>query len=103
MQLMLGSLVATQMALAAPLDAATICHTGSSDPAGHPDHPGHLNHHAPCSICAFASISPPLPSSSARLVVPVLLYQAIDPGETATLFTQKPFDPRSSQGPPRIS
>jgi hypothetical protein len=102
-QLLLGSLVATQMAFSRSLDAAAICHTDSSDSSGHPDRPGHLNHLALCSICVFASISPPLPAAAGQPAVAVLLGRAAKPQHIARLFTRESFDPRSSQGPPQIS
>lgn len=103
MQMLLGGIVATRMAVAAPLGSFTICSSETPASPEKPDQPAQPHRQAPCSICAFASLSPPLPILTAQPSILVRLANVGKRPEAATLIARRSYEPRSSQGPPRIS
>ena len=100
-QLVATGLVATRMAIAASEDAIELCHGhGADDGTADTGETGHHGGHGVCLVCAFASVSPPLPETA--MVVSARL------GTTASFLLKPGFggagddrrEPRSSQGPP---
>lgn len=74
-QMLLGGIVATQMVVAAPLGAFMICKSDVSATPDEPDQPAQPHHQAPCSICAFVLLSPPLLTLAAQPLIRVRLTQ----------------------------
>jgi hypothetical protein len=101
-QMLLGVIVATQMAVAAPLGAFDICNSDVLAVPVKTDQPTQSHHQAPCSICAFASLSPPLPIQAAQLLMRVQFSQAANCPDAAAAISRRFFGPRTSQGPPQI-
>jgi hypothetical protein len=101
LQMVLVSIVGTQMAAAAPADPFAICygdtHEGASGKTGAPVH------HATCAVCSLLSFSPLVsdapkantPAPVIALVSRVVVQRA--PG------ARLEHSPRSSQGPPQAA
>jgi hypothetical protein len=100
LQVLLGSVVATRMALSAPADAMAICtadsHAGD-DPSGEPTT---RLAHATCMVCAFASFVPPLPEA-ATILLGVANEFCFQPEAPAYGRHAGRHEPRSSRGPPQ--
>jgi hypothetical protein len=102
LQVLLGSVVATQMVASGPAGAFALCVGESRDvdaPTGDPA--GRLTH-ATCMVCAFASFAPPVPEAAAIVlgIASEVFFELIPPDYGRD--TQR-HEPRSSRGPPRIA
>jgi hypothetical protein len=100
LQVLLGSIVATQMAIAAPDAAAALCvgeAHGAADPAGKP---APYAAHASCMVCAFASFAPPVPDAAAVIVdvAAEIVRPLVKPALGRTAHRH---EPKSSRGPPQ--
>ena len=103
-QLVATGFVATRMAIAASEDAVELCHGhGPDDGAADAGKTSHHGGHAACLVCAFASLSPPLPETA--------MVFSPRSGTTASFLLQPAFgrigddrhEPRNSQGPPQTA
>lgn len=99
-QMLLGSIIATQMAITAPIGVFAICAPDATANPETPDQPAQLHHQAPCSICAFASLSPPLPALAAQLSIGFELADVGERRNAETPIARRLLGPRTSQGPP---
>jgi hypothetical protein len=102
LQMLLAGVVATQMVVAGPLDAA-IC-----APVHSPDGPdgsgrGHA-HHLHCTVCALVTFAaPPLDATDAQQVRTVTVAATLQPRPAALAPINPRHTPRSSQGPPQTA
>jgi len=103
-QLVAMGLVATRMAIAASEDAIELCHgLASGDETPDTDKTSHHGGHGACLVCAFASVSPPLPETAT-----VFSRRS---GSAVSLRLKSAFgrmgddrhEPRTSQGPPQTA
>ena len=101
LQMLLAGVIATQMAVAGPLDAA-ICASGQS-PVGPDGSSRGQAHHLHCTVCALVTFAaPPLHAAQAQRVRTVIAA-TLQPAP-ATLAPINPrHTPRSSQGPPQTA
>ena len=101
-QLILATVVATQMAVPSELQA--ICHGVEAAipaiPQKAPSQPA--DHHLGCPVCAFASSSPPLQESSQSLPNRRSLENPTTITAWFTESSRRQYEPRSSQGPPPV-
>jgi hypothetical protein len=100
LQILLGSVVATRMAIAAPADVSALCAADShdgGDPSGKPA--AHLTH-ASCMVCAFAAFAPPIPQAAKIVTGIAKVFVLSDPPDSGRSIER--HEPRSSRGPPRI-
>jgi len=102
LQVLLGSIVATQMAVAAPNDDLALC-SGELHDAGDPSgKPAPRLAHASCLVCAFASFVPPVPKA------PTVYFGAASqsqfwPTLPTSIRIADRREPRSSRGPPQVA
>jgi hypothetical protein len=101
LQMLLAGAVATQMAVAAPLDAA-ICVAGHA-PDGQDGNSGGHAHHFHCTVCALVTFAaPPFDAVQAQLA-PAVVAAPLQPQPAALAPVNPCHTPRSSQGPPRAA
>lgn len=104
LQLLLTGMLATQMAVAAPVDSFAICHANPEGTGDLPQ-PGGTTHavHHPCIICSFVStgaLPPPLVTIAfVRVIRTAVIWQ----GPRAPIFVSKQRSPQVPQGPPQIA
>ena len=101
LNLLFGSLVSTQMAVATSIGLPAICYNtapGSGDNQDSPA-PG-LRAHA-CIVCAFSAVAPLIPVAASISFVQVESTVAFSPFTLFDLDLRRRHDPRLSQGPPQ--
>jgi hypothetical protein len=100
LQVVLGSIVATQMATAAPIDAMALCAGGSHSPVDPAGKPATRLAHTTCMVCAFASLAPPLPEAAVVVLGAVPTARVHSDHSTSCRDVER-YEPRSSRGPPQ--
>jgi hypothetical protein len=106
LQMLLVSVLATQMAAAAPADPFVICYGEGHSQGGDESQPGtdHTRiHHASCVICALASFAPPLADVVQSLATTATADTVALSHACAPPRADRSHDPRSSQGPPQAA
>lgn len=98
-QLVFAGVVAERMAMASLGLQDVICSSGDGFTPG--DGPSH-DKMAPakCVVCALANALPVVPDMREALLAPRLAVTVVREPVTASAPLQRPFTPRSSQGPP---
>ena len=103
LQLLLASIVVTQMAVRASDDPFVICH-GNGQSA--PSQPGETNspiYPAACAICAFAAHAAPVPADTSHVAILDVLTTVIASVTPLVIESSERHSPRTSQGPPLSS
>jgi hypothetical protein len=104
LQALLTSVVATQMAVAAPSDPFAICWSGA-DGAGPQQQPTGTTHaaHQACIVCSFASAAAAPPSPTTVAVEPIRAATISWQTLYAPLHLERQRSPQIPQGPPQIA
>lgn len=101
LQMLFAGVLATQMAVASPLDAV-ICASGQPANAQGGNSGGHV-HHFHCVACALVTFAtPPLDAAHVQ-PVPAVIAAPLQPAAAALAAINPRHTPRSSQGPPRTA
>jgi hypothetical protein len=100
LQLLLASIVVTQMTVGASADPFVICVGDPNSPdSSHGGNDPHAAHQA-CAICTFASSAPLLSAVGDPAPLAIEAAAAFHPAAVALALAGGRHDPRSSQGPP---
>jgi hypothetical protein len=102
LQIILGSIVATQMVAATPADAFAFCAGDSHDVGDPAGKPATRLAHSACMVCAFATFAPPIPETAtvALGIAPAVFFRHDAPNSGRHPGRH---EPRSSQGPPQTA
>ena len=101
--LLLAGAVATKMALANATGPFEICYNSDASGIDSNGKTQHNTNHVPCLVCAFASLSAPIPIVSNITTCRIAASTSYDDRQALAVTTAKQFNPRTSQGPPQIA
>lgn len=101
LQMLFGGIVATQMAVGAGADSFLNCSTVDNPTTDNGAKGGAKLGHGFCAVCAFASLSPPLPEAATKVFFGILSGSRPVLSPWVSHYIRRTHDPRSSQGPPQ--